>query len=160
MTSWPSSGSAAGRNPYDRDLTQLIGELSTRSEEFRACWARHDVKYHRTGRKLLHHPVVGELDLTFEALELPGDPGLRSMSIRVEPGTPSKDSLKVLASWAATLGGDSFFHIVEEDGTSQDLLRPGEDLHPSHSAPEELIEVATVPLTQRYAPVPTSPTTE
>ena len=106
--------SAAGRNPYDRDLTQLIGELSTRSEEFRARWARHDVKYHRTGRKRLHHPVVGELDLTFEALELPGDPGLRLNVYTAEPGTPSEDSLKVLASWAATLGGDKRLHVREE----------------------------------------------
>lgn len=95
-------------------LTQLIGELSTRSEEFRARWARHDVKYHRTGRKRLHHPVVGELDLTFEALELPGDPGLRLNIYTAEPGTPSEDSLKVLASWAATLGADKRLHVREE----------------------------------------------
>ena len=66
--------STAGKNPYDKDLTDLIGELSTRSEEFRTRWARHDVKYHRTGRKRLHHPIVGDLDLSFEALELPADP--------------------------------------------------------------------------------------
>ncbi|MHC6593447.1 helix-turn-helix transcriptional regulator [Arthrobacter sp. C152] len=94
--------STAGRNPFDKDLTDLIGELSTRSEEFRARWARHDVKYHRTGRKRLHHPVVGDLDLAFEALELPADPGLRINIYTAEPGTPSEDALKVLASWAAT----------------------------------------------------------
>jgi transcriptional regulator with XRE-family HTH domain len=94
--------SAAGKNPYDKDLTDLIGELSTRSEEFRTRWARHDVKYHRTGRKRLHHPIVGDLDLSFEALELPGDPGLRVNVYTAEPGTPSEDALKVLASWVAT----------------------------------------------------------
>ncbi|MFC4395267.1 helix-turn-helix transcriptional regulator [Arthrobacter sedimenti] len=94
--------STAGRNPYDKDLSDLIGELSTRSEEFRVRWARHDVKYHRTGRKRLHHPVVGDLDLTYEALELPADPGLRINIYTAEPGTPSEDALKVLASWAAT----------------------------------------------------------
>lgn len=94
--------STAGKNPYDKDLTDLIGELSTRSEEFRTRWARHDVKYHRTGRKRLHHPVVGDLDLSFEALELAGDPGLRINVYTAEPGTPSEDALKVLASWAAT----------------------------------------------------------
>ena len=94
--------STAGRNPFDKDLTDLIGELSTRSEEFRTRWARHDVKYHRTGRKRLHHPVVGDLDLTFEAMELPADPGLRINIYTAEPGTPSEDALKVLASWAAT----------------------------------------------------------
>lgn len=94
--------SAAGRNPYDKDLTDLIGELSTRSGEFRVRWARHDVKYHRTGRKRLHHPVVGDLDLTYEAMELPADPGLRINIYTAEPGTSSEDALKVLASWAAT----------------------------------------------------------
>jgi len=94
--------STAGRNPYDKDLSDLIGELSTRSEEFRVRWARHDVKYHRTGRKRLHHPVVGDLDLTYEAMELPADPGLRINIYTAEPGTPSEDALKVLASWAAT----------------------------------------------------------
>lgn len=92
----------AGENPYDRDLTSLVGELSTRSEEFRVRWAKHDVKYHRTGRKNLYHPIVGELDLTFEALELPADPGLRINVYTAEPGTPSEDALKVLASWVAT----------------------------------------------------------
>jgi hypothetical protein len=94
--------STAGKNPYDKDLTDLIGELSTRSEEFRIRWARHDVKYHRTGRKRLHHPIVGDLDLSFEALELPADPGLRINVYTAEPGTPSEDALKVLASWAVT----------------------------------------------------------
>ncbi|QNE36386.1 helix-turn-helix transcriptional regulator [Leifsonia shinshuensis] len=94
--------SAAGRNPYDKDLTDLIGELSTRSEEFRTRWARHDVKYHRTGRKRVHHPIVGDLDLAFEAFELPGEPGLRINVYTADPGTPSEDALKLLASWAAT----------------------------------------------------------
>ncbi|WP_353711987.1 helix-turn-helix transcriptional regulator [Arthrobacter sp. K5] len=94
--------SAAGKNPYDKDLSDLVGELSTRSEEFRIRWARHDVKHHRTGRKRLHHPIVGDLDLTYEALELPADPGLRINIYTAEPGTPSEDALKVLASWAAT----------------------------------------------------------
>lgn len=94
--------SAAGRNPYDKDLTDLVGELSTRSEEFRVRWARHDVKYHRTGRKRVHHPIVGDLDLAFEAFELPGEPGLRINVYTADPGTPSEDALKLLASWAAT----------------------------------------------------------
>jgi transcriptional regulator with XRE-family HTH domain len=94
--------STAGKNPYDKDLTDLIGELSTRSEEFRIRWARHDVKYHRTGRKRLHHPIVGDLDLSFEALELPADPGLRINVYTAEPATPSENALKVLASWAVT----------------------------------------------------------
>ncbi len=93
--------STAGRNPYDKDLTDLVGELSTQSEEFRTRWAKHDVRYHRTGRKQVHHPVVGDLDLAFEAFDLPGDPGLRLNIYTADPNTPSADALKMLASWSA-----------------------------------------------------------
>jgi hypothetical protein len=60
------------------------------------------VKYHRTGRKRLHHPIVGDLDLSFEALELPADPGMRINVYTADPQSPSEDALKVLAIWAAT----------------------------------------------------------
>lgn len=93
---------AAGRNPYDRKLTDLVGELSTRSPEFRARWASHDVRFHRTGIKRLHHPVAGDLDLTYEALELPADPGLVMLVYGAEPGSPSSDALRMLASIEAT----------------------------------------------------------
>lgn len=93
----------AGRNPYDKGLTDLIGELSTRSEEFRTRWAAHDVHIHRTGAKRLHHPVVGDLDLTYEAMDLSADEGLRMLVYTAEPATPSADALTLLASWAATL---------------------------------------------------------
>jgi hypothetical protein len=66
----------AGRDTYDRALSDLIGELSTRSEEFRVRWAAHDVQFHRTGVKRFHHPLVGDLTLSYEALALPADPGL------------------------------------------------------------------------------------
>jgi transcriptional regulator with XRE-family HTH domain len=92
----------AGRNPYDRGLTDLIGELSTRSETFRTRWAAHNVQFHRTGSKRLRHPVVGNLDLTYEALELPGE-DLTLVAYTAEPGSPTHDGLKLLASWAATL---------------------------------------------------------
>ena len=92
----------AGRNPYDRDLSDLVGELSTRSEDFRVRWAAHNVRHHRTGTKYLHHPAVGDLELTFEAFELPADPGLTMFAYSAEPATPSDDGLKLLASWAAT----------------------------------------------------------
>jgi hypothetical protein len=67
----------AGRNPHDGELVTLIGELSTRSEHFRQRWACQDVRFHRSGRKRLHHPIVGRLDLDFEAMELPSEPGLQ-----------------------------------------------------------------------------------
>jgi hypothetical protein len=93
----------AGRNPYDRALSDLIGQLSTRSETFRTRWAAHNVRFHRTGVKHLHHPVVGDLTLTYEALELPADAGLTISTYSAEPGSPSLDALNLLASWAATL---------------------------------------------------------
>jgi transcriptional regulator with XRE-family HTH domain len=92
----------AGRDPYDRALTDLIGELSTRSETFRSWWAAHNVRLHRTGVKHLHHPVVGDLTLAYESMELSADHGLRLNAYSAEPGSPSQDALNLLASWAAT----------------------------------------------------------
>lgn len=93
----------AGRNPYDKRLSDLVGELSTRSDEFRILWAAHNVRFHRSGVKLIHHPAVGDLELTYEALELPADPGLTLSTYTAEPGTPSADGLRMLASWAASV---------------------------------------------------------
>jgi transcriptional regulator with XRE-family HTH domain len=92
----------AGRDPFNASLTGLIGELSTRSEEFRALWAAHNVRLHRTGTKHFNHPAVGRLDLMFEAMALEADEGLTLAAYTAEPGTPSHDGLKLLASWAAT----------------------------------------------------------
>jgi transcriptional regulator with XRE-family HTH domain len=97
----------AGRDPYDRGLTDLVGELSTRSEPFRTRWAAHNVRLHRTGVKHFRHPAVGRLDLTFDAMEIPTDPGLTITCYTAEPGTPSEENLKLLASWAATLEQDA-----------------------------------------------------
>jgi transcriptional regulator with XRE-family HTH domain len=89
----------AGRDPYDKDLQDLIGELSTRSERFRHRWAAHDVRYHRAGTKRFHHPLVGDLTLDFEAFELPGDTGQRLNVYLAPPDSPSADALTMLASW-------------------------------------------------------------
>ncbi|MEW2384727.1 helix-turn-helix transcriptional regulator [Micromonospora sp. NPDC047707] len=94
--------SAAGSNPYDQDLSDLIGELSTRSEHFRSRWAAHHVRFHRTGTKRLHHSVVGDLALSFEAMDLSSDPGLVLLAYTAEAGSTSEDGLRMLASWAAT----------------------------------------------------------
>jgi len=91
----------AGRNPYDRGLSDLVGELSTRSEEFRTWWASHNVRFHRTSTKQMHHPVAGALELTGEALDLPGDTGLTIITYTVEPATPSAQALQFLANWAS-----------------------------------------------------------
>jgi len=90
----------AGKHPHDPALTRLIGELSTRSEAFRALWARHDVSFHRSGRKQLRHPAVGLIDLEFEGMELPSDPELTLFVYAVTPGTPAADALELVAHWA------------------------------------------------------------
>jgi MmyB-like transcription regulator ligand binding domain len=100
----------AGHNPHDKDLITLVGELSTQSELFRQHWASHNVKFHRTGRKRLRHPAVGELDLNFEAMELPSEPELRLNIYTADPNTPTADGLKLLASWAA-------IHAVDNTNT-------------------------------------------
>jgi transcriptional regulator with XRE-family HTH domain len=92
----------AGRDPYNKALTNLVGELATRGDAFRARWARHDVRLHRTGLKHFRHPVVGTLALAFDAMELPADPGLTLTAYSAEPGTPDEEKLRLLASWAAT----------------------------------------------------------
>jgi transcriptional regulator with XRE-family HTH domain len=92
----------AGKNPFDKGLTDLIGELSTRSEEFRVRWAAHDVHQHRSGVKRVQHPVVGALELSYEALELVTDEGLTMLVYGAEPDSKSAEGLGFLASWAAT----------------------------------------------------------
>lgn len=92
----------AGRNPHDQALIELVGELSTQSERFRQRWASHDVKFHRSGRKRLRHPVVGQLDLDFESMELASAPGLYLNIYTAPAGSPTADALKLLASWAAS----------------------------------------------------------
>lgn len=92
----------AGRNPHDRALNELVGELTTRSGLFAALWAGHDVRIHTTGTKRFHHPVVGELSLQFETLHLPGDEGQTLFTFTAEPGSASENALAFLASWAAS----------------------------------------------------------
>jgi len=92
----------AGRDPYDKALTDLVGELSTRSDDFRLRWAAHDVRLHRTGTKHIQHPVVGELNLSYEVMDLPADAGLALVAFSAEAGSPTADALRLLASWAAT----------------------------------------------------------
>jgi transcriptional regulator with XRE-family HTH domain len=91
----------AGRDPLNSQLTALIGELSTRSPQFRKNWAEQDVHEHRTGRKVYRHPEFGELDISYDVFEMPGEPGLSIASYTAEEGTPTADKLALLASWAA-----------------------------------------------------------
>lgn len=92
----------AGRDPHDRRLHELVGELSTRSEEFRRRWSAHDVRIHTTGTKHFHHSVVGDLVLAYETVDLRSGPGLSMTVYAAEPGSPSESGLRLLASWAAS----------------------------------------------------------
>ena len=94
--------SEAGRNPHDRELSDLVGELATKSQEFRGLWAAHNVRLHTKGIKRFNHPIVGELELSFNRLEVSADPGLMIVAYTAEPGSRSAEALALLASWAAT----------------------------------------------------------
>ncbi|WP_457031098.1 helix-turn-helix domain-containing protein [Kitasatospora sp. P5_F3] len=89
-----------GRNPYDKALSDLIGELSTRGDTFRQRWARHDVRQHRAGAKRINHPLVGELTFTYETTQLTADDGLYLILCSVPPGSRDADALNLLASWS------------------------------------------------------------
>ena len=92
----------AGQNPLDKPLTDLIGELVCRSDAFRMRWSRHDVRHHRAGLKRIHHPAVGDLELSYQAMEFPANPDWYMFAFTAEPGTPSAERLALLGSLAAT----------------------------------------------------------
>ena len=101
----------AGRDPRDKDLHDLIGELSTRSDEFRTKWGAHNVRRHGTGVKKFHHRIVGDLAFTYEGLEVTEDPGLQFLIYTTEPGSPSAERIRLLGSWAA---GQPWAQAVDE----------------------------------------------
>ncbi len=92
----------AGRDPYDRALSDLVGELSTRSEEFRTRWAAHNVRQHYTGTKLVKHPIVGALDLTFDAFSISADESLTLVVYTAQAESTDEDALSLLTSWVTT----------------------------------------------------------
>jgi len=92
----------AGQRPLDKVLTNLIGELVTRSDTFRLRWSAHNVRHHRFGVKRIHHPAVGDLELTYEAMDLPANPDWFMFAFTAEPGSPSEERLNLLGSLAAT----------------------------------------------------------
>ncbi|MFF7726794.1 helix-turn-helix transcriptional regulator [Streptomyces sp. NPDC008001] len=96
----------AGRCPDDPHLAALVGELSVKSPEFRSLWAAHNVEDKGFGVKKLHHPVVGPLTLSYETLVLPADQNQQLITYHAEPGSPSAESLRILASWAMESSGD------------------------------------------------------
>ncbi|MBN9211597.1 MAG: transcriptional regulator [Microbacterium sp. 71-36] len=97
----------AGRDPHDRTMQDLVGELTTRSETFARLWSAHDVRTHGTGTKRFHHPVVGELTLAYEELAVTADDGMALLVYTAEPGSPSAERLQMLASWSLSGAGRS-----------------------------------------------------
>jgi transcriptional regulator with XRE-family HTH domain len=93
---------AAGQDPHDKQLQDLVGELSTRSDDFRRRWGAHNVRTHAGGTKHYHHHVVGDLDLAYETMDLRSEPGLSMTIFTAEPGSPTAQALALLASWTAT----------------------------------------------------------
>lgn len=92
----------AGRDPHDKALQDLVGELSTQSDTFRRLWGAHDVRTHGSGTKRFVHPVVGDVTLAYEELAVTAEPGLVLLVYTAEPGSPSAERLRLLASWGAT----------------------------------------------------------
>jgi transcriptional regulator with XRE-family HTH domain len=107
-----------GRSPDDRELTELIGELTTRSQQFSTLWATHDVRWHTTGTKRFHHRVVGDLSLAYEGLALAADPGQTLITFTAEPGSPSQQALNFLASWVTSPAQLTAQERTNEDHTT------------------------------------------
>jgi len=114
----------AGRDPHNKDLHDLVGELGTQSDEFSRRWATHNVRHHGTGFKTFQHSVVGELTLAFEGLEMAAEPGLTVTIYTAEPWSPSAERLQLLASWAASEYGDALPSAFEGTATDSALPKP------------------------------------
>lgn len=109
----------AGRDPLNKEITELIGELATRSPQFRKNWAEHDVHEHRNGQKVYRHPEVGEMDITYDVFELPGERGLSIGTYSVQPGTVSAERMALLASWAATHQAEASTRPVSSEALAE-----------------------------------------
>lgn len=115
----------AARDPHNKDLHDLIGELSTRSDEFRRRWGAHNVRHHGAGFKTFHHPVAGEMTLAYEGLTMEAEPGLTLTIYTAEPGSPSEDAMKLLASWAAGEYGRPHTYLPCVEGVSDQRMERG-----------------------------------
>jgi transcriptional regulator with XRE-family HTH domain len=113
----------AGRDPHDKELHDLIGELSTRSDEFRTRWAAHNVRHHGSGAKKYHHHLAGDLTLAYESLAMVAEPGLTLTIYTAEPGSPSEERIRLLASWAASEGPEQDHQRPDQDRLSTPIAR-------------------------------------
>ena len=140
----------AGRDPHDRGLQDLVGELSTRSETFRRLWADHNVRTHGAGTKRFHHPVVGELTLAYEELAITAEPGLVLLVYTAEPGSPSAERLRLLASWAAP---PSRATSADRSPSTRDQKEPDAD-HPQLRSTPPRAPATGSPATSTSTPSP------
>jgi len=108
--------SYAGRDPHNKALTDLIGELVTRSDAFRVRWAAHNVRFHRSGTKRILHPAVGDLEFAFEAMDLPAYPGWEMYAYTAEPGSPTEERMRLLGSLAASSAHDQIPSMQNPSG--------------------------------------------
>lgn len=104
-----------GRTPFDKGLTNLIGELSTRSDAFRNWWASHNVRLHNSSTRSFHHPTVGEIQVMGEAMELASKPGVTIIAYTVEPRSVSEERLRLLSSWDAASAAATRPDAIETD---------------------------------------------
>ena len=114
---------ATAHDPYDTELIEIVGTLTTQSEEFSALWASHDVLRHRSGAKLLTHPDVGDLEFGYESFELSTDPGLVMLVFTVEPNSPTAEAMQLLASWAASTS-----HGIDEGAKTSAAKEAAKDI--------------------------------
>lgn len=116
---------ASAQDPHDRELIEVVGTLSTHSEEFSALWASHDVFRHRSGAKLLTHPLVGDLEFGYESFELSADPGLTMLVFTIEAGSPTAEAMRLLASWTAPEHGAGADAPAAPDAAASRPTEPG-----------------------------------
>ena len=110
----------AARDPHNKELHDLIGELSTRSAEFRRRWGAHNVRHHGAGFKTFHHSIVGEMRLAYEGMEMEAEPGLTLTIYTAEPGSASAERMQLLASWAASEYGQT---VASKDESAEPKRR-------------------------------------
>jgi transcriptional regulator with XRE-family HTH domain len=126
---------AAGKDAHDKGLHDLVGELSTRSDDFRRRWGAHNVRTHGSGVKQFHHPIVGDLTLAYESLDLRGEPDLTMTIYAAEPNSSTAHALTLLASWAATANDTGTQTAADHDAPQTSRRSPTPDSASTGTSP-------------------------
>lgn len=93
--------SEAGRAPGDDALSDLIADLSEHSADFRSLWAARNVRFHDSGAKRLHHPLAGDIAISYETMQMIADPALTICIFTIDTATGSPDVLTLLSTEAS-----------------------------------------------------------